>query len=108
MIIIQHFTNPLCDKVALPPLQRAAILTSGFAPAQYKLDHASEFTQLPARGLPSVQHCSLMSQQTEIEADMALSTQLLCVAEESFEKDVRGERGHGGYLCGADVVYTSE
>ena len=47
MIIIQHFTNPLCDKVALPPLQRAAILASGFAPAQYKLDHASEFTQLP-------------------------------------------------------------
>ena len=103
MIIIQHFTNPLCDKVALPPLQRAAILASGSAPAQYKLDHASEFTQLPARGLLSVQHCSLMSQQAE--ADVALSTQLLCGAEESFEKD---GRGHGGYLCGEDVVYTSE
>ncbi|KAG9313607.1 HCP-like protein [Chiua virens] len=68
-------------------LERAAFLH--FAPAQYKLGHAYEFAlpPFPFDALLSVQYYSLASQQSEVEADMALSKWFLCGAEGAFEKD---------------------
>ncbi|KIK76997.1 hypothetical protein PAXRUDRAFT_168151 [Paxillus rubicundulus Ve08.2h10] len=68
-------------------LERAAFLH--FAPAQYKLGHAYEFAlpPFPFDALLSVQYYSLASQQSEVEADMALSKWFLCGAEGAFDKD---------------------
>lgn len=68
-------------------LERAAYLH--FAPAQYKLGHAYEFAipPFPFDPLLSVQYYSLASQQSEVEADMALSKWFLCGAEGAFDKD---------------------
>ena len=69
------------------PLKRAAFLN--FAPAQYKLGRAYKFTQppVPFDLLLSVQYYDLASQQSEIEADMALSKWFVCGAKGSFDKD---------------------
>jgi hypothetical protein len=68
-------------------LERATYFN--FAPAQCKLGHAYEFTQPPFSFEPllSVHHYSLASQQSEIEADVALSKWLLCGADGNFEND---------------------
>ena len=67
-------------------LERAAYLH--FPAAQYKLGHAYEFAEPPFVFDPllSVQYYSLASQQSEVEADMALSKWFLC--------------GSGCFCCG--------
>ncbi|GAA5962030.1 hypothetical protein JCM8115_002889 [Rhodotorula mucilaginosa] len=68
-------------------VERAAYLNCG--PAQYKMGYAYEYATLGCLFDPllSVQYYALASQNSEVEADMALSKWYLCGSEGNFEKN---------------------
>ncbi|BGP39864.1 hypothetical protein JCM10450v2_003837 [Rhodotorula kratochvilovae] len=66
-------------------IERSAYLS--FGPAQYKMGYAYEYATLGCLFDPllSVQYYALASQNSEVEADMALSKWYLCGSEGNFE-----------------------
>ncbi|GAA5989578.1 hypothetical protein JCM10908_000538 [Rhodotorula pacifica] len=68
-------------------VERAAYLNCG--PAQYKMGYAYEYATMGCLFDPllSVQYYALASQNSEVEADMALSKWYLCGSEGNFDKN---------------------
>ncbi|GAA5861746.1 hypothetical protein JCM3774_002692 [Rhodotorula dairenensis] len=97
MLLSGEFESPgvTFDKSQIPidldeakwRVERAAYLNCG--PAQYKMGYAYEYATLGCLFDPllSVQYYALASQNSEVEADMALSKWYLCGSEGNFEKN---------------------